>query len=98
VSPRQKNKIVYSVFIKFPYLNMSMADKISIGVTLDRNFTRIVEEIQFSDIFFNIVELLPKIKNMFDKSQYYIKILLHSDNKKENSDFKNRIKNYKSYI
>jgi hypothetical protein len=71
---------------------MSMADKISIGVTLDRNFTRIVEEIQFSDIFFNIVELLPKIKNMFDKSQYYIKILLHSDNNKENSDFKNRIK------
>lgn len=89
---KAKNKIVYSVFIKFPYLNMSMADKISIGVTLDRNFTRIVEEIQFSDIFFNIVELLPKIKNMFDKSQYYIKILLHSDNNKENSDFKNRIK------
>jgi proteasome lid subunit RPN8/RPN11 len=89
---KAKNKIVYSVFIKFPYLNMSMADKISIGVTLDRKFTRIVEEIQFSDIFFNIVELLPKIKNMFDKSQYYIKILLHSDNKKENSDFKNRIK------
>ena len=29
---------------------------------------------------------------MFDKSQYYIKILLHSDNNKENSDFKNRIK------
>jgi hypothetical protein len=71
---------------------MSMADKISIGVTLDRKFTRIVEEIQFSDIFFNVVELLPKIKNMVDKSQYYIKILLHSDNKKENSDFKNRIK------
>ena len=89
---KAKNKIVYSVFIKFPYLNMSMADKISIGVTLDRNFTRIVEEIQFSEIFFNIVELLPKIKNMFDKSQYYIKILLHSDNNKENSDFKNRIK------
>jgi hypothetical protein len=71
---------------------MSMADKISIGVTLDRKFTRIVEEIQFSDIFFNVVELLPKIKNMFDKSQYYIKILLHSDNKNENSDFQNRIK------
>ena len=88
---KAKNKIVYSVFIKFPYLNMSMADKISIGVTLDRKFTRIVEEIQFSDIFFNIVELLPKIKNMFDKSQYYIKILLHSDNNRENSDFQNRI-------
>jgi hypothetical protein len=29
---------------------------------------------------------------MFDKSQYYIKILLYSDNKKENSDIKNRIK------
>jgi hypothetical protein len=71
---------------------MSMADKISIGVTLDRKFTRIVEEIQFSDIFFNIIELLPKIKNMFDKSQYYIKVLLHSDNEKENSDFKNKIK------
>ena len=28
---------------------------------------------------------------MFDKSQYYIKILLHLDNKKENSDL-NRIK------
>ena len=92
VSPRQKNKIVYSVFIKFPYLNMSMADKISIGVTLDRKFTRIVEEIQFSDIFFNIVELLPKINNIFDKSQYYIKIFLHSDNKEENNYFKNRIK------
>jgi hypothetical protein len=89
---KAKNKIVYSVFIKFPYLNMSMADKIIIGVTLDRKLTRIVEEIQFSDIFFNIVELLPKIKNMFDKSQYYIKILLHSDNEKENSDFKNRKK------
>jgi proteasome lid subunit RPN8/RPN11 len=89
---KAKNKIVYSVFIKFPYLNMSMADKISIGVTLDRKFTRIVEEIQFSDIFFNIIELLPKIKNMFDKSQYYIKVLLHSDNEKENSDFKNKIK------
>ena len=68
-----------------------MADKISIGVTLDHKFTRIIEEIQFSDIFFNIVELLPKIKNMFDKSQYYIKILLNLDNKKENSDL-NRIK------
>jgi hypothetical protein len=89
---KAKNKIVYSVFIKFPYLNMSMTDKIIIGVTLDRKLTRIVEEIQFSDIFFNIVELLPKIKNMFDKSQYYIKILLHSDNEKENSDFKNRKK------
>ena len=66
-----------------------MADKISIGVTLDRKFTRIIEEIQFSDIFFNIVELLPKIKNIFDKSQYYIKILLHLDNKTENSNFKN---------
>ena len=89
---KAKNKIVYSVFIKFPYLNMSMTDKISIGVTLDCKFTRIIEEIPFSDIFFNEVELLPKIKNMFDKSQYYIKILLHSDNKKENSDIKNRIK------
>jgi hypothetical protein len=87
-----KNKIVYSVFIKFPYLHMSLNDKISIGVTLDRKLTRIVEEIQFSDIFFNIVELLPKIKNMFDKSQYYIKIFLHSDSEKENSDFKNRKK------
>ena len=92
---KTKNKIVYSVFIKFPYLNISMADKISIGVTLDHKLTRIVEEIQFSDIFFNIVELLPKLKNIFDKPQYYIKILLHSDNKKENSDFKNRIKNIK---
>ena len=53
---KPKNKIVYSVFIKFPYLNISMADKISIGVTLDHKLTRIVEEIQFSDIFFNIVE------------------------------------------
>ena len=88
---KAKNKTVYSVFIKFPYLNLSMADKISIGVTLDHKFTRIIEEIQFSDIFFNIVELLPKIKNMFDKSQYYIKILLNLDNKKENSDL-NRIK------
>ena len=92
---KAKNKIVYSVFIKFPYLNISMADKISIGVTLDHKLTRIVEEIQFSDIFFNIVELLPKLKNIFDKPQYYIKIILHSDNKKENSDFKNRIKNIK---
>ena len=87
-----KNKIVYSVFIKFPDLNISMADKISIGVTLDHKFTRIVEEIPFSDIFFNIVELLPKIKNIFNKSQYYIKILLHSDDKQENNDFKNRLK------
>ena len=54
--------------------------------------SKILEEISFSDIFFNTVELLPKIKNMFDKSQYYIKILLYSDNKKENSDIKNRIK------
>jgi len=92
---KAKNKIVYSVFIKFPYLNLSLADKISIGVTLDRKFTRIVEEIQFSDIFFNIVELLPKINNIFDKSQYYIKILLHSDNKKENNHFKNRTKTVK---
>jgi len=89
---KAKNKIVYSVFIKFPYLDLSMADKISIGVTLDRKFTRIIEEIQFSDIFFNIVELLPKIKNIFDKSQYYIKILLHLDNKTENRNFKNRRK------
>jgi proteasome lid subunit RPN8/RPN11 len=92
---KAKNKIVYSVFIKFPYLNLSLADKISIGVTLDHKFTRIIEEIQFSDIFFNIVELLPKMKNLFDKSQYYIKILLHLDNKKENNNFKIRIKNIK---
>jgi hypothetical protein len=91
--PMSKNKIVYSVFIKFPDLNISMADKISIGVTLDHKFTRIVEEIPFSDIFFNIVELLPKIKNIFNKSQYYIKILLHSDDKQENkNDFNNRLK------
>ena len=93
--PKANNKTVYSVFIKFPHLNLSLADKISIGVTIDRKFTRIIEEIQFSDIFFNIVELLPKIKNMFDKSQYYIKILLHFDHKKENSDYKIRIKNIK---
>ena len=88
------NKIVYSVFIKFPYLNISMTDKISIGVTLDHKFTRIFEEITFSDIFFNIVELLPKIKNLFDKSQYYIDISSYSYNKKENSDLKNRTKTF----
>jgi proteasome lid subunit RPN8/RPN11 len=87
-----KNKIVYSVFIKFPYLNVSMTDKISIGVTLDHKFTRIFEEITFSDIFFNIVDLLPKIKNLFDKSQHYIEIYSHSYNKKESSDLKSRTK------
>jgi hypothetical protein len=88
------NKIVYSVFIKFPYLNISMTDKISIGVTLDNKFTRIFEEITFSDIFFNIVELLPKIKNLFDKSQYYIDISSYSYNKKESNDFKSRTKTF----
>ena len=88
------NKIVYSVFIKFPYLNISMTDKISIGVTLDHKFTRIFEEITFSDIFFNIVELLPKIKNLFDKSQYYIDISSYSYNNKESSDLKSRTKTF----
>ena len=88
------NKIVYSVFIKFPYLNISMTDKISIGVTLDNKFTRIFEEITFSDIFFNIVELLPKIKNLFDKSQYYIDISSYSYNQKESNDFKSRTKTF----
>jgi proteasome lid subunit RPN8/RPN11 len=88
------NKIVYSVFIKFPYLNISMTDKISIGVTLDNKFTRIFEEITFSDIFFNIVELLPKIKNLFDKSQYYIDISSYLYNKKESNDFKSRTKTF----
>jgi len=88
------NKIIYSVFIKFPYLNISMTDKISIGVTLDNKFTRIFEEITFSDIFFNIVELLPKIKNLFDKSQYYIDISSYSYNKKESNDFKSRTKTF----
>jgi hypothetical protein len=69
-----------------------MTDKISIGVTLDHKFTRIFEEITFSDIFFNIVELLPKIKNLFDKSQYYIDISSYSYNKKENGDLKSRTK------
>src|SRR5215204_2985180 len=87
-----KNKIVYSVFIKFPYLNISMTDRISIGVTLDHKFTKIFEEIIFSDIFFNIVDLLPKIKDLFDKSQHYIEISSHSYNKKEISDWKRRTK------
>jgi hypothetical protein len=85
-----KNKIVYSVFIKFPYLNISMTDRISIGVTLDHKFTKIFEEIIFSDIFFNIVDLLPKIKDLFDKSQHYIEVSSHTYNKKEISDWKRR--------
>ena len=85
-------KIAYSVFIKFPYFNISMTDRISIGITLDRKFTKIFEEITFSDIFFNMVDLLPKIKNLLDKSQYYIETSLHSNNKKENMDWRNRTK------
>ena len=87
-----KNKIVYSVFIKFPYLNLSLTDRISIGVTLDHKVTRIFEEITFADIFFNIVDLLPKIKNLFEKSQDYIEIYLHSYNNQKNSDWKSRTK------
>ena len=87
-----KNKIVYSVFIKFPYLNVSMTDRISIGVTLDHKVTRIFEDITFSDIFFNIADLLPKIKNLFDNSQYYIEIYSPDYNKKESSDWKCRTK------
>ncbi len=86
------NKIVYSIFIKFPYLNISMTDRISIGITLDHKFTKIFEEITFSDIFFNILDLLPKIKDLFDKSQYYIEISSYLYNKKENSDWKNKTK------
>jgi len=85
-------KIAYSVFIKFPYFNISMTDRISIGIILDRKFTKKFEEITFSDIFFNMVDLVPKIKNLLDKSQYYIETSLHSNNKKENSDWRNRTK------
>jgi proteasome lid subunit RPN8/RPN11 len=86
-----KDKIVYSVFIKFPHLNISMTDRISIGVTLDRKFTKIVEEILFSDIFFNRVELLPKIKNMVDRSQYYIDKTSHLSDKTSHLSDKTRI-------
>jgi proteasome lid subunit RPN8/RPN11 len=87
-----KNKRAYSVFIKFPYLNVSMTDRISIGVTLDHKVTRIFEEITFSDIFFNIVDLFPKIKNLIDKSQYYIEIYSPDYNNKESSDWRFRTK------
>lgn len=87
-----KKKMAYSVFIKFPYFNISMTDRISIGITLDRKFTKIFEEITFSDIFFNMVDILPKIKNLLDKSQHYIEISSHSYNKKEDSDWKNKTK------
>jgi hypothetical protein len=69
-----------------------MTDRISIGVTLDHKVTRIFEEITFSDIFFNIVDLLPKIKNLIDKSQYYIEIYSPDYNNKESSDWRCRTK------
>jgi proteasome lid subunit RPN8/RPN11 len=87
-----KNKIVYSIFIKFPYLNISMTDRISIGITFDHKFTKIFEEITFSDIFFNIIDLLPKIKDLFDKSHHYIEMSSPLYNKKEINDWKSRTK------
>jgi proteasome lid subunit RPN8/RPN11 len=87
-----KNKIVYSIFIKFPYLNISMTDRISIGITFDYKLTKIFEEITFSDIFFNIIDLLPKIKDLFDKSHHYIEMSSPLYNKKEINDWKSRTK------
>ena len=87
-----KNKIVYSIFIKFPYLNISMTDRISIGITFDHKFTKIFEEITFSDIFFNIIDLLPKINDLFDKSHHYIEMSLPLYNKKDINDWKSRTK------
>jgi proteasome lid subunit RPN8/RPN11 len=89
-----KNKIFYSIFIKFPYLNISMTDRISIGITFDHKFTKIFEEITFSDIFFTIIDLLPKIKDLFDKSHHYIEMSSPLYNKKEINDQKRRTKNF----
>ena len=89
----QITKLVYSIFINFPNINLSLTDKISIGVTLDHKYSKILEEISFSDIFFNKVEILPKIKNLLDKSQHYIELLSsHLENNAKNDDLKRRTK------
>ncbi|MGE5634382.1 MAG: Mov34/MPN/PAD-1 family protein [Deltaproteobacteria bacterium] len=87
------NKFIYSIFINFPNIKLSFTDKISIGVTLDYKHSKILEEISFSDIFFNKVEILPKIQNMLDKSPHYIELLSsHLENNTKNDNLKSIIK------
>ena len=92
--PDNKNVCsIYSIFINFPNMNLSLTDKISIGVTLDHKYPKILEEIPFLDIFFDKVEILPKIKNLLDKSKYYIELLSsHLENNAKNDNLKRRKK------
>jgi len=52
-----------------------------------------LEEISFSDIFFNKVEILPKIQKLLDKSPHYIELLSSNlENNTKNDNLKSIIK------